>query len=84
MATGLRIIPRFSLQIEQMLRRAESRGDLVTYPSLIKGAGYVTDLEDILIITKRGGYLRLPASTLKDLLQEIEYINEDIERRKRD
>ena len=84
MDTGLRIIPRLRLATEQILIRAESRTDLITYPSLIKSTGYITDMEDVLVITRNSGYLRIKAGDLKDMLPELEYICEDIERRSRD
>lgn len=84
MSTGLKELPKFKLAIEHILRKAEGRRNLITYPSLIKKTGYITNLEDVLIISRDGGYLRLNANDLKCLMQELEWIYEDIERRRRD
>lgn len=77
-------VPKIKLAIEQILRRAEGKKDLITYPSVIKKTGYITDLQDVMIITRDRGYLRVDAKDLKMLVQELEWINEDVERRGRD
>ena len=84
MDTGLRKLPDFKLATEQILRKAESRNDLVTYPSALSDIGYITDLHEVTIISRRGGYLRLPIGYFAELLPELEYILEDAERRSRD
>lgn len=84
MSTGLKELPKFKLAIEHILRKSEGRRNLITYPSLIPKTGYITNMEDLLIITRDGGYLRIPITELNNLLGEIEWIYEDVERRKRD
>lgn len=84
MSRGLKRIPKIKLSIEDILRRAESTNDLVTYASDLSGVGYVTDLSEVLIVTRCGGYLRLPIEIVTDIMQELEYVSEDAERRRRD
>ncbi len=84
MDTGLRQLPKLNLATEQILRKAESRNDLVTYPSIMSGIGYVTDLKEVTVISRRGGYLRLPIGVFQEVVKELDYICEDAERRSRD
>lgn len=84
MDIGLRQLPTLNLATEQILRKAESRNDLVTYPSIMSGIGYVTDLQEITVVSHRGGYLRLPVGVLREVIKEMDYICEDVERRRRD
>lgn len=84
MDAGLRQLPRLKLATEQILRKAESRSDLVTYPSAMSGIGYITDMQEIVIISRRGGYLRLSIGVLREVIKELDYICEDAERRSRD
>lgn len=84
MDTGLRKLPSFKLATEQILRLAESRHDLITYPSTLSDIGYITDLHEVTIISRKGGYLRLPIGVFNEVLPELEYILEDAERRSRD
>lgn len=84
MDTGLRQLPPLKLATEQILRLAESRSDLVTYPSIMSDIGYITDLQEITIISRKGGYLRLPIGVFQEVMKELDYICEDAERRSRD
>ena len=76
-------LPRMVIDTECILRKAEGMKDLVTFDSDIKTAGYVTDGVDIVVITRRGGYLRLDEEDIDSLIIELAYIREDMERRKR-
>ena len=76
-------IPRISLALERIMTTAETYNDLVTYDSDIRGAGYVADDEEVLVITTRHGYLRLRQEEVPKLASEILYIAEEIERRRR-
>ena len=76
-------LPRLCIDTEILLRKAEGMKDLVTYDSDIKSAGYITDGTDIVIATRRGGYLRLSERDIDSMILELAYIREDMERRKR-
>lgn len=76
-------LPRLVIDTECILRKAEGMKDLVTFASDIKTAGYVTDGIDVIVITRRGGYLRLDEEDIDSLIIELAYIREDMERRKR-
>ena len=79
-----RVLPRIRLNVTEIMKRADGERDLVTFPSEIKGIGYVTDEVDALIITTNGGYLRIDAEHLPTLTTELVWISEEIERRGRD
>ena len=76
-------LPRLAIDTETILRKAEGMKDLVTFDSDIKTAGYVTDGIDVIVITRRGGYLMLDEKDIDSLILELAYIREDMERRKR-
>ena len=79
-----RTLPRLKLDTAQILNKADSRRDLVTMPSSMAGVGYVTDGIDALVITTQGGYLRINAKKLPELIEELQWLGEEIERRSRD
>ena len=80
----LKVLPKLRVAVDQILVRADAKRDLVTFPSSLSGTGYITDLQDILIVTRRRGYLRIKKSDLEAMLQELEWIGEEVERRGRD
>ena len=80
----LKVLPKLRLAVEQILAKADGRKGLVTFPSLLSNTGYITDLQDIVIVTRDRGYLRIDKSDLKTMLQELEWIGDDVERRERD
>lgn len=84
MSRGLRTLPRLHIETEQIMRKVDGNRDLVGFPSMMKGVGYATDGRDALIITSHGGYLRIGAENLKSFIKEMQWIDEEIERRSRD
>lgn len=84
MECGLTKIPKLNLACEQILRLAESNRDLITYAANKPIKGYVTDLNEVLIMTHSGGYLRIGIGSIPSLIEELQYIQEDVERRRRD
>ena len=79
----LKKIPKMELDTSGILDKADGQRDLVTYPSEMNGIGYVTDGYDALVVTTNGGYLRINAHLIPALIEELEWIAEDIDRRKR-
>lgn len=77
-------IPRLNLNLELIMRKADANRDLVSFPSIKTGWGYVTDGADALIVTTKSGYLRIHEQDLDTLIQELEWIKEEMERRSRD
>ncbi len=73
-------IPRLSLRLNSLLDKAECFEGLYTYSSDLEHTAFITDGEDILIITSKSGYLRLPGYQVDKLAEELKYIKEDNER----
>lgn len=80
----LKKIPRLRLDNESIMRNVDGCRDLVGYPSTLSGIDYATDGRDLLILSTRGGYLRMNAHLLKKFITELIWLEEDIERRSRD
>ena len=76
-------LPEIALDHECILRTAEGYRCLVTYDSDIKCSGYIADEDQIVFLTRRNGYIRLTLKEAALLIDELEYILEDIERRNR-
>ena len=73
-------IPRLRLQLSALLYKAEQNLDLYTYESIIPRLAYITDGQEILIITGRRGYLRIAGDQIEQLTEELKTIKEDNER----
>lgn len=77
-------IPRLRLDNYAIMRNVDGCRDLVGYPSILNGIDYATDGTDLLILSTTGGYLRMNAKLLKTFITELQWLEDDIERRSRD
>lgn len=77
-------LPRLYLDNEKIMRYVDAHRDLIGYPSTLTGIDYVTDGQDLIIISRRGGYLRVNSNLLITIIDELKWMAEDIERRSRD
>lgn len=77
-------LPRLWLDNSIIMRYVDGCRDLVGFPSELSGIDYATDGRDVLIISSRGGYLRINAQVLKKFTKELEWLDEEVERRSRD
>ena len=77
-------LPRLNLDNAKIMRNVDGRKDLIGYPSILTGIDYATDGRDLVIISSRGGYLRINVKVVKKLIAELEWMAEDLERRSRD
>ena len=84
MGKGIRKLPRLRIETEQIMKRVDANKDLIGFSSNLSGVGYATDGRDALVITSHGGYLRISAENLKTFIKEMQWIDEEIERRSRD
>lgn len=73
-------IPRLKINTSLVLNAADSRNDLTTYASDIRGIGYVTDGSEILVVTGMCGYLRIKNTDIETLISELRWIVENNER----
>lgn len=81
---GLKELVRLRICVGAILRRAELRRDLTTFSSNIHGTGYVIDKTRALIVTTDNGYLIASKDDLPELISDLQYLYEEIERRSRD
>ena len=79
-----RKIYRQKLNVCQLLRYADNNKDLTTFDSDLRGTGYVIEKARALVITGTKGWLLIDAEELPLLIEELGYINEELERRSRD
>ena len=77
-------IPPLKLNLENILKTADGIRELISYDSIISGCGYVTDLKEALIVTRGRGYLRIRKDEIPNLIEELTFLEGDIERRSRD
>lgn len=75
-------LPHFRLHIDGILLRADEEPEVTTYTSSIKSLGYAADADSILILTGSNGYLRIRGKDINAMIQELQYIAEDMKRRK--
>ena len=72
-------IPRLRINTSLVLNAADSRNDLTTYASDIRGTGYVTDGPEILVVTGMCGYLRIKNTDVDTIINELKWIKENNE-----
>ncbi len=79
-----RKIIRQKLNVQQLLRYADNNKDLTTFDSDLRATGYVIEKDRAIVVTGQNGYLLIDAEDLPLLIEELGYINEELERRSRD
>lgn len=79
-----RKIIRQKLNVQQLLRYADNHKDLTTFDSDLQATGYVIERARAFVVTSQNGYLLIDAEDLPLLIEELGYINEELERRRRD
>lgn len=79
-----RKIIRQKLNVQQLLRYADNHKDLTTFDSDLQATGYVIEKARALVVIGQNGYLLIDAEDLPLLIEELGYINEELERRSRD
>lgn len=77
-------LPKLRIDIGRLMSHADLKKDLVTYDSDIRGAAYIADDRDILIVSSTRGYYRLRQSDVDKLIEELTWIRNEQERRSRD
>ena len=80
----LKAIPKLLLDTEAILRKVDGIKECVGFPSSIRGYGYAMDRDYILVITGCDGFLRINRGNIRTVIEELEYLEEEQERRSRD
>lgn len=76
-------IPKFSLSLERIMVAADRNINLLTVDSENSNYKYISDKDEIMIISKYDGYLRIPLGEVKDLISELNDVIENVELWKR-
>lgn len=71
-------LPRFNLRAESILKSADQKKDLYTVDSDNCEYKFIADSEDILIISHKNGYLRVPLEEIEDLAHEVAEVAEEV------
>lgn len=77
-------LPKLKINVEALLRKAETKNIYITCESEMDGCGYISvEDEGVLVITRDDGYLRIPAENIKLFIEELTWIGENFSRRPR-
>ncbi len=69
-------LPRFNLRMESIMQSADQKNDLYTVDSDNVAYKFIADENDILIMSHKNGYLRVPLEEVEDLAQEVTEVAE--------
>ncbi|MBF1173648.1 MAG: hypothetical protein HXL92_06720 [[Eubacterium] sulci] len=75
-------IPNINLNVNQILHKADSIDDTLTYESMQKGIAYVANKDEFLILSASNGYLRMTYAELEEVRKEITGILEEVDRKR--
>lgn len=75
-------IPSINLNVNQILHKADSIDDTLTYESEQKGFAYVVNKDELLILSTSSGYLRMTYEELEVIRKEITGILEEVDRKR--
>lgn len=71
-------LPRFTVQLETFIQRADVKEDLLTVDSYKKNLKYVADEEAVIIVTSTDGYLKLPLDEIAKFTADLREVAEVI------
>lgn len=71
-------LPRFNVQLETFIQRADTKEDLLTVDSYKKNLKYVADEEAVIIVTSTDGYLKLPLDEIAKFTEDLREVAEVI------
>lgn len=75
-------IPSINLNVNQILHKADSIDDTLTYESEQKGFAHVVNKDELLILSTSSGYLRMTYEELEVIRKEITGILEEVDRKR--
>lgn len=75
-------IPSINLNVNQILHKADSIDDTLTYESEQKGFAYVVNKDELLILSTSSGYLRMTYEELETIRKETTGILEEVDRKR--
>lgn len=71
-------LPRFTVQLETFIQKADMKEDLLTVDSYKKSMKYVADQEAVIIVTSANGYLKLPLDEIAKFTADLREVAEVI------
>ena len=83
LAVALKKIPNLKLNLFSIMMNAENIKEAKTFDSDISGVGYVATKEEMIVVTTKGGYLRIDKDSIEPMLFEMENVLENMKRWKR-
>lgn len=69
-------LPRFNLRLETIMHSADQKQDLYTVDSENAKYKFIADENDILILSHKSGYLRVPLEEIEELAHEAAEVAE--------
>ena len=75
-------IPSINLNVNQILHKADSIDDTLTYETEQKGFAYAVNKDEFLILSTSSGYLRMTYEELETIRKEITGILEEVDRKR--
>ena len=79
MSSGSTKLPHLNLNVDGILLKADTAGETLTYASMVRGVGYVTNGESLILLQHRG-YLGMKLKDWKVIHEELGYMIEEAER----
>lgn len=79
MSEGTTKLPYLRLNVDGILLKADKTGHVLTFPSDVKGLGYATNGESLLVLSS-SGYLGMRLNDWKVAYKELGYVLEEAER----
>ena len=71
-------LPRFKVQLETFIQKADMKEDLLTVDSYKNNLKYVADEEAVIIVTATDGYLKLPLDEIAKFTADLREVAEVI------
>lgn len=71
-------LPRFTVQLETFIQKADVKDDLLTVDSYKKTMKYVADERAVIIVTAEDGYLKLRLDEIKEFTKDLTEVAEVI------
>ncbi|MDY6307412.1 MAG: hypothetical protein SPL71_05070 [Oribacterium sp.] len=71
-------LPRFTVQLETFIQKADMKEDLLTVDSYKNNLKYVADEEAVIIVTATDGYLKLPLDEIAKFTADLREVAEVI------
>ena len=77
-------LPQIKIDLNMLMLAVEARNDLISFPSSIKGLGYVGCKNDgIIIVSSRQGYIRIDEDDIPAVVEELQEYHEQLKMRRK-